>query len=202
LTHGRRRLTVGLSKTRRVVVRTDARELPGAWAATRLWRLDTRATARLTLSPSHSPKCWLLEQGVRPVGVIQRAPGGDRFRTISEEWHGELCRRARLLGWHLEFRRADGTQPALYYSPRTLLPGGRLRGPVLRADWRLAARPRGQIGRIAFRLRTTDVTDHMKYVRFGEQAADEPLLLAVMLAASVAILVHADLATIPGGPWP
>jgi hypothetical protein len=109
-------------------------------------------------------------------------------------------------------RRADGTQPALYYNPRTLLPGGRLAvaggrgyrlcGPVLRADWRLAARPGGQIGRIAFRLRATDVTDHMKYVPFGDQAADEPLLLAVMLAASVAILVHADHPTIPGGPPP
>ena len=68
--------------------------------------------------------------------------------------------------------------------------GYRLRGPLVRADWRITARPRGRIGRIAFRLRNPGVTDQTKYVRFGGKAADEPLLLVVMLAASVAILVH------------
>jgi hypothetical protein len=192
-------------------VPTDSPELPGAWATTRLWQLDTRATARLTLRPAHSSKCWLLEQGVRPVGVIERTPGGDRFRTISEEWRAKLRRRARHLGWHLDFTRVDEAKPALLYNPRTVLPGGRLavaggqgyrlRGPLLRADWRITARPTGQIGRIAFRLRNPGVTDHTRYVRFGDKAADEPLLLAVMLAASVAILVHAD-APIPAGFGP
>ena len=192
---------------------TGTGEPAWAWAETRLWRLDTRATARLTLSLAAWPKCWLLEQAGRPVGIIRRAPGGDRFRTISEDWHATVGRRPGHLGWHLKFRRANEAQPALRYHPRMALPGGRvavagghsyrLRSPLLREDWRVAARPRGgQIGRIAFRPRGR-VTDYLKYVRFGDQATDEPLLLVVMLAASVAILVHADEPTgLGGGPHP
>jgi hypothetical protein len=158
------------------IVSTDTRGPPGAWA-TRLWRLDTRATARLTLSPAHSPKCWLLEQANRPLGVIERAAGGDRFRTTSEAWHAEMRRRRRHLAWHIEFTRADEAHPALVYAPRTSLPGGRfaladghsyrLRCPLLRADWSIAARPTGQIARIALSLRAR-APDSMKYVRFGD----------------------------------
>jgi hypothetical protein len=182
-------------------VPTGIGEPAWAWAETRLWRLDTRATARLTLSPAPWPNSWLLEQAGRPIGAIKRAAGEERFRTISEKWRGRLSRRAGRLGWRLEFRRADDAKPALRYHPRTVLPGGRitvagghgyrLRSPLLREDWSIVAAPRGQIGRIAFRPRGR-VTDYLKYVRFGDQATDEPLLSVVMLAASVAILVHAD----------
>jgi hypothetical protein len=133
--------------------------------------------------------------------VFERASAGDRFRTFSEEWHAEVRRRARHLGWHLEFRLADEPRPALRYKPRTALPGGRLagmdghhyrlRGPFLRADWSVEVRPTRQTGQIAFRT-SGRVADYSKFVRFGDRADDEPLLLALMLAASVAILVHAD----------
>ncbi len=69
--------------------------------------------------------------------------------------------------------------------------GYRLRCPLLREDWNITAGPGRQIGRIAFRPRSR-VTDYLKYVRFGDRATGEPLLSGVMLAASVAILVHAD----------
>ena len=179
----------------------DSPELSGAWATTRLWQIDTRATARLTLRPAHSSKCWLLEQGVRPVGVIERTPGGDRFRTISEEWRAKVCRPARHVGWHLEFMRVKEAQPALLYDPRTVLSGGRLavavermtacvvlccgRTGALRPD-RGADRPD--------RVPAPQPRRHRphEYVCFGDKAADEPLLPVVMLAASVAILVHAD----------
>jgi hypothetical protein len=197
-------------RIRGVILLTDSREPPGAWAGLRLWRLDTRATARLTLSLSQSPGCWLLEQAGRPVGVIERAPRGDRLWTISHEWRAKVCRAGRL-GWQLEFRRVDEAQPALRYRPHTMRPGGRLafagghryrlRCPLLREDWSIAASPAGQLGRIAFRPRGR-VTDYMKYVRFGDQAIDEVLLSVVMLAASAAILVHADEPKLPGGPWP
>jgi hypothetical protein len=182
-------------------VPTGIGEPAWAWAETRLWPLDTQETARLTLSPAGWPECWRLEQAGRPVGVIRRRPGGGRFRTISEWWDATVCRAGRL-GWQLEFRRSNEASPALRYRPRTALPGGRvavaggqsyrLRGPLLREDWSIVARPRTrQIARIAFRPRGR-VTDYLKHVRFGGQAADELLLLEVMLAASVAILVHAD----------
>jgi hypothetical protein len=133
---GGRRWRRGRGRGRRVMPRSAAaREEPrGAWAATRLWRLDTNATARLTLSPAHSPNYCLLRQTTRPLGVIERVNGGDRFRTISEEWHSEVCRRAGRLGWHLQFRRTDEAQPILRYHPHTILSGGRLEiagGPSL-----------------------------------------------------------------------
>jgi hypothetical protein len=194
-------------------VTADTREERGAWVATHLWPLDTRETARLTLSPSRSPRCWLLEQAGRPVGVIERARGRDRFRTISEEWDA-FCRRTGRFGWQLEFWRPHEAEPELCYHPPSLLPaGGRLvlaggrgyhlRGSLQRADWRITARRRGQIGRIAFR-RDGRVADHTKYVRFGDQATDEPLLLVVMLAASVATLIHAEEPSLTptfGTPW-
>jgi hypothetical protein len=128
---------------------------------------------------------------VAPVQMLAARAGGaagqsdragfrrDRFRTISEGWV-EVCRRARRLGWHLEFRPDDETQGALRYHPRKVLPGGRLvvagghgyrlRGPLPRTDWSIATLSRGRIGRIAFSLRGR-VTDYMKDVRFGDQAA-------------------------------
>jgi hypothetical protein len=70
-------LPLACPRTRGGIVPTDTGE--PAWATTRLWRLDTRATARLTLSRSHPCKCWLLEQAGRPVRVIERASGGIGF---------------------------------------------------------------------------------------------------------------------------
>jgi hypothetical protein len=146
--------------------------------------------------------------------VIERTPGRDRFRTISEEWDG-CCRRAGRFGWQLGLAALRG-EPELRYHPPSVLPAGgrlvlagghcyRLRGSLLRADWPVTARRSGQIGRTAFRI-DDRVADHTKYVRFGDQAAYEPLLLVVMLAACVAILIHAEepsVTSTPGvpGPW-
>jgi hypothetical protein len=63
--------------------------------------------------------------------------------------------------------------------------------PLLRADWRVTAAAGGEIGRIAFRGGTSP-KDSRTPVAFSAQAEDEPLLLLVLLAASVAILLHAE----------
>jgi hypothetical protein len=166
--------------------------------ATPLRPFDPRASVSLTLRlgdwRSPAPRWWL-EQGGDPVGMIERGAGRTALRTVSEEWRVECRRRARRLGWHLEFTPADGRGPALQYHPRSLRPGGdlllpgrrryTLRCPLLRNDWRLAG-PGGDIGRIAFRTRR----GFRMRVALGEKAADEPLLLLVILAASVAILIH------------
>lgn len=130
--------------------------------------------------------------------MIERSAGGTALQTVSEKWRVEVRRKARRLGWHLEFTRADGGGPALQYHPRTLRPGGdlvlpgrrryTLRCPLLRSDWRLAAVPGGEIGRIAFRTRR----GFRMHVALGEKDADEPLLPLVILAASVAILIHRE----------
>ena len=98
---------------------------------------------------------------------------------------------------------------ALRYYPRTLLRGGRLdvrgrrcrlRSPLLRADWRLTAATGGEICRIAFRGRRP-VPASRKHVGLSMNAADEPLLSVVILAASAAIVVHNEevVAPLPGG---
>jgi hypothetical protein len=169
-------------------VLTDVQEPPEGWA--RLRRLDTRATARLTLSrwPS-SAQSWVLEQAGTPVGMIKRTAASTRLRTASEEWRVGVRRRPSRLGWYLEFTRVGG-EPALSYHPHTLLGGGSRR-PLLRADWRVVASVRGEVGRIAFRGGTSP-KDLRTRVAFSAQAEAEPLLLVVLLAASVAILLHAE----------
>jgi hypothetical protein len=185
--------------TRGGVVLIDIQEPPEGWA--RLRRLDKRATARLTLSrwPS-SPQSWVLEQAGTPVGMIKRAAASTRLRTASEEWRVGARRRPSRLGWYLEFTRVGG-EPALSYHPHTLLGGGslalvdgrrdKLRSPLLRSDWRVTALWGGEIGRIAFRGGTSAEGSRTQ-VAFREQAEDEPLLLVVLLAASTAILLHAE----------
>jgi hypothetical protein len=186
-------------------VLTDIQETAEGWA--RLGRLDTRSTARLTLSrwPSSS-QSWVLEQAGTPVGMIKRAAASTRLRTASEEWRVGIRQRPSRLGWHLEFTRVGG-EPALSYHPHTLLGGGslalrdgrryKLRRPLLRADWRVVASVRGEVGRIAFRGGTSP-KDLRTRVAFSAQAEDEPLLLVVLLAASVAILLHAEQPRIVG----
>lgn len=66
-----------------------------------------------------------------------------------------------------------------------------LRRPVVRADWRVAARRGGDLARIAFRGGRSP-EDLRTHVPFGKQATAEPQLLVVLLAASVAILIHSE----------
>lgn len=179
---------------------TNSQEPPEGGAQLR--RLDTRATARLHLRrwPS-SPQSWVLEQAGTPVGMIKRAAASTRLRTASEEWRVEVCRRSRRLGWQLQFTGVGEPESALSYHPHTLMGGGslalvdgrryKLRSPLLRADWRVTARWGGEMGRIAFRGGTSAKGSRTQ-VAFRAQAEDEPLLLVVLLAASVAILLHAE----------
>jgi hypothetical protein len=178
---------------------------PDAWAELRLGRLDTRSTARLTLSLGPgSGLFWRLEQAGRALATIKRASGGVyRLRTASEQWRAHVRRRDGRLGWWLlVVPRAAATGSGVTYYPHSLplLPGGRLvvrggrhyrlRSPVVRADWRLTAAPWGrEAGRIAFRGHRSP-KNIRKFVAFREEAPDERLLLLLFLAASVAILVH------------
>ena len=182
----------------------DSRDSRTAWPATHLGPLNPRSTARLTLSSwpgSESFGCWVLEQAGNPVGMIRRAPGITSFRTPSEEWLLEVRRLRRRLGWQLEFKQPRERAPTVFYHPHTLLPGGSLvafgersyglRRPVVRADWSVTARRGGDLARIAFRGGRSP-EDLRTHVPFGEQAMAEPQLLVVLLAASVAILVHSE----------
>jgi hypothetical protein len=138
------------------------------------------------------------------VGTLERLEGRAALRTASEEWRMDVRRRARRLGWHLDFIRADGGEPVLQYHPRGLRPGGdlvlpggrryRLRCDLLGAKWRLAAVPGGAVGRIGFRDEGSG-----PYLRAQLASADEPLLVLVILAASVAILIHGEQPSASGG---
>lgn len=191
---------------------TDIREPPEGWAGAQLRRLDTQATARLTLSrwPS-AAQLWVLEQAGAPVGMIKRAAASTRLRTASE---GVACR-------GMPASPPSGLAPPIHR-------GGRARaGPLLppaHTAGRRIARPRGwsplhaaepstarrlevaasaggEIGRIAFRGGAS-AKDSRTQVAFSEQAKDEPLLLVVLLAASAAILLHAEQPRTVGGPHP
>jgi hypothetical protein len=183
------------------------------WAPPQLQRLDASGPGTLKL---HRPRLsrgelWVLEQGWKPVGMIERAARRSVLRTASEEWSVEVPRRPTRLGWYLEFARVGAGQPALQYHPRGLLPGGyltvsgerryRLRSSLLRADWRLAAVLGGEIGRIEFRQREPTRYLSMQ-LAFVDEAADEPMLLVVLLAASAAILIHDEQPRTTGGPAP
>jgi hypothetical protein len=153
-----------------------------------------------------SPDFWLLEQGRTPVGVVRRTRAAINLRTTAEEWRVAMGRRRWRLGWHLEFAREGEPEAVLRYFPRATRNGGRLevsggrryrlRSPLLRADWRLAAAPGGEICRIAFRGRRDVPLD--KHVHLSARAADEPLLPAVLLAASAAIVLHDEEVQGPG----
>jgi hypothetical protein len=184
-------------------VQTDTQGQSEGWAPPRLRPLDARGTGALNLHRTGSSKgtFWLLEQGEDPVGLIERAGGGTVLRTASEECRVKVRRRARRLGWHLEVTRASEGEPPVQYYPRTLRPRGqlvvsgsrryRLRCPLLRADWKLTAMPGGEIGRIGFRDREPFRYLTMQ-VALGEKAADEPMLLVVILAAGEAIFLHEE----------
>lgn len=111
----------------------------------------------------------------------------------------EVCRPGGRLGWQLEFGRTGDGEPTVCYYPRHLLQGGklvvsgarryRLRCPLVRDDWRVTGIRASELVRIAFRGGPSP-DDLRTHVAFGRQATDEPLLLVVILAASVAILVH------------
>jgi hypothetical protein len=171
------------------------------WPAT-LQSLARRETSMFALLRSSPPEFWLLEQGGKPVGMIKRADEGTRLRTVSEEWRMGVTRRKRL-GWQLVFARPGKRETALCYSPSTLLQRGRLdvsggrrytlRSPLLRTDWRLLAATGDEVARIAFRGHRPTPTDLKKHVNLSTEAADEPLLPIVILAASAAILVHQQL---------
>jgi hypothetical protein len=132
-------------QTRGGVVQAETQGPSEDWAPPQLQRLDANGPGTLKL---HRPwlsrgELWVLEQGWKPVGMIERAARRTALRTSSEEWAVEVRRRPRRLGWHLEFTRMGAGQPALQYHPRGLLPGGhltvsgerryRLRSSMLRA---------------------------------------------------------------------
>jgi hypothetical protein len=161
--------------------------------------LDAGGTATLYLNRAwrFRGEIWLLTQAGKPVGTVERTAGRIALRTVSGDWRGGVRRRARRLGWHLYFTRAGGDGPALeYHPPSTLLGGGhfhvsgtrryRLRCPILRADWKLAAVPRGEVSQIGARAREA----WRVQLACIDDVVDEPVLLVVVLAACGAILTH------------
>jgi hypothetical protein len=173
-------------------------QAPERGALPQLQPLDASGTATLYLNRAwrFGGEIWLLTQAGKPVGMVERTASRIALRTVSGHWRGGVRRRARRLGWHLEFTPADADGPTLKYHPRTLRPGGdfvlpdgpryTLRCPLLRSYWRLVAVPGGELGRIAFR----PYRDSEMKITLGGKRTDEPLLPLLILAASAAILVH------------
>jgi hypothetical protein len=168
-------------------------------ARPQLQPVDASGTATLYLNRAwrFGGEIWLLTQAGKPVGMVERTAGRIALRTFSGHWRGGARRRARRLGWHLYFTRAGGDGPALEYKPpSTLVRSGhfyvsgirryRLRCPMLRADWKLAAVPRGEISRIGARVREA----WRVQLACVNDVVDEPVLLVVVLAACGAILIH------------
>lgn len=168
-------------------------------ARPQLQPVDASGTATLYLNRAwrFGGEIWLLTQAGKPVGMVERTAGRIALRTVSGHWRGGARRRARRLGWHLYFTRAGGDGPALEYKPpSTLVRSGhfyvsgirryRLRCPMLRADWKLAAVPRGEISRIGARVREA----WRVQLACVNDVVDEPVLLVVVLAACGAILIH------------
>jgi hypothetical protein len=176
-------------------VETDTEGSSAGGAAPQLQELDAGGTAMLSLdwASRYGRERWLLAQAGKPVGMLERTAGRTALRTASEEWRGGLGRRARRLGWHLYFTQVG--KPALEYRPSTLLLGGkfvvsgreryRLRHSLLSSDWTLADVPGSEICRFTFERRDP----HHLHVQL---ASAEPMLLVVVLAASEAILIHAE----------
>lgn len=156
----------------------------------------------LTLTPSDlrpSVDFWVLEEAGMPVGSIEQSASGWWLRGWSERWRAAIGRRPRHLGWHLAFTRHREREPVLCYYPRTLRHGGvlvlsdghryKLRGPLLRSEWRLAAVPAGELGRIRY-LGRTSKKDNRQRVGLSARAASEPQLLLLILATWTVILIH------------
>ncbi len=164
-------------------------------SAPQLQQLDAGGAATLSLDwASRVPgELWLLTQGGKPVGLLERTAVDTGLRTASEEWRGGVRRRPRRLGWHLNFRR--GGEPGLVYHPNTLRSGGRfvvagrdryrLRYSLSGGYWRLADVPGGEICRFSFQR------SDPRHLRV-QLAFVEPIMLVVVLAASEAILIHAE----------
>ena len=171
------------------------------WLTTELQEFDRRGTAMFTLPgvPGLDIGLWMLTQGGKPIGLIRRVEAGYSVRTACERWDAAIRRRGRV-GWQLEFARTGAAQTAIYYLPRGLLDGGhldvptsgtryRLRTPVVRETWRLTGTTRGESVQIAFRS-GGPVPAFKRHVQLDADLANEPLLPGVILASSVALLVH------------
>ena len=173
-------------------------EPPADWSTTPLGWLDPRGTAIFNLRLS-SADLWLLEQGGNPVGMIKRDKANTKLRTASEEWRATVYR--ERLGWQVGFTRLRGQVPALRYSPDTVRQGGslhvlgerryRLRAPVLRTHWRLLAATGAETARInCLGYRAVRPPRPRELRGLGAEAAHEPLLPVLILAASLAIVIH------------
>jgi hypothetical protein len=180
---------------------TQITEPPADWPAAQLHELDRDGTGAFALRRGpDSHEFWFLDQGSRPVGLIRRADAGTWLRSVSEEWRMRVTRRSRRLGWRLVYAPTNDGEALVRYSPHTLRQGGALeilggsrytlRGPLLRADWRLIAPRRDEMARIAFRRHGRPEPARPQRHRLKAGAAEEPLLPLVMLAAGAAILVH------------
>jgi hypothetical protein len=168
------------------------------WTTTPLEWLDNRGTGIFKLTWG-SNDLWLLEQGQNPVGMIQRTDELTKLRTASEEWRATVYR--KRLGWQVGFARLEGQEPALRYSPDTVRQGGslellgerryKLRAPGLRAHWRVLAATGGEIARIASLGDRTVRAPRPRELRgLGPEARYEPLLPILILAASLAVVIH------------
>jgi hypothetical protein len=174
---------------------TDTKGSSEGIAPPQLQQLDAGGVATLSLDWASRVRgeLWLLAQAGMPVGLLERTAVDTRLCTVSEEWRGGVRRRPRRLGWHLYFKQVG--EPALVYHPNTLRSGGRfvvagrdryrLRNSLLGGDWRLADVPGGEICRFRFQRRDP------RHLRV-QLAFVKPMLLVVVLAASEAILIHAE----------
>ena len=173
-------------------------EPPRDWSTSELGWFDPRGTALFNLTLS-SADFWLLQQGGNPVGMLKRAHANTKLRTASEEWRATVYR--KRLGWQVEFARLGGQEPALRYSPDTVRQGGSLHvlgerryklcAPFLRAHWRLLAPTGKETARInCLGYRAVRPPRPRELRSLDPEAAHEPLLPILILAASLAIVIH------------
>jgi hypothetical protein len=176
--------------------------------------LDSRSGCLLTLKPhtlTPQREYWLLEQGSEAVGAIERTTEGRRHRALlsgpAQSWRVLVRRRRRRLGWHLEVAPVDGPDAAARYFPSTVMPGGRLvlpegeryrlRWSLLRWDWRLVAKPGGELAWLEGPVGSKAYPAFRIGLATG--AAGEPRLLLLLLAACAAMLLEGQQPRV-GGP--
>ena len=184
-------------------------------APARFGELDRRSSLPLlslrplTLTPQR--EYWLLEQGREAVGAIERTTEGRTYRALlsgpAESWRVVVRRRPRRLGWHLEVAPVNGRDAAGWYFPATVMPGGRLvlpegeryrlRWSPLHWDWRLVAKPGGELAWLEGPLWSK--ADAAFRIGLAAGAAGEPRLLLLLLAACAAMLLEAQLPRSSGG---
>ena len=145
------------------------------------------------------------------MGAIERTTAGRTYRALlsgpAESWRVVVRRRRRRLGWHLEVAPVDGRDAAAWYFPATVMPGGRLvlpegeryrlRRPPLRRDYRLVAKPGGELARPEGALWPR--ADAALRIDLAGEAAGEPRLLFLLLAACAAMLLEAQQPQASGG---